>query len=382
MSPGVMTLEALASPVEIGDLVGRWRRRTRRWSNASQVLRRSDDLSIAGWFTAHSWQERIQLVREALVQAAPWAPLLRVLVPKRVGSTETRPIDMPTVLDATRVYRLHDWLQPHAETVLTPVAVAFRPGRAFSDTVLNAHREMATRPFAAVLDIRAFYDAISWRLLDDLIARLPAEERLQELLRALVRAEVVERGSGVLVPRTAGIAQGLSVSPVLANLVLAEFDRIVAAVTGKVGARIRRYCDDMLVLAPNLAALEHSVSVVRDRLAQLGFQVKDATGQLLDTRETPVLWLGLDLTPTAIDVPGSVIERKTQELQARYDLGILSEGGIEDSLAHRHRHYSRILGAERADHVDAAIRGGLLLGAHPMRRKEGIERLRELVTER
>lgn len=379
MTPDTMTLDRLATFGAVADLVGR--RPSKRWRKASQVVRRSDGISIFGWFTAHDAGERIRLVGEAVRAAAPWSPLLRVEVPKRPGSAETRPIDMPTVPDTARLYLIHDWLQRVAEAALTPVAVAFRPGRSFSDTVLGAQKVLKERPFAAVIDIKAFFNSAKWRLLDAVIGRLPAEERLKGLLRALVRAEVVERRSGVLVQRWAGIPQGLSVSPVLANLILAPFDRAVAKVIGKVGARIWRYCDDILVVAKTLAGLELALQVVRDRLAQLGLEVKDGTGQIVNTRETPVLWLGLAFTPADIDVPASVVQRKTSEIQDRHDQGILSAEGVDDSLIHRHKHYSRILGSDRADSLDATIRGGLHFGAHPTR-KEGIERLRELVTER
>lgn len=374
-----MTLERLASPMAVSMAVGA--RPSKRWLRPNPLLRRADNVSIYEWFVHHEPEERMRLLREAILEEKPWSSLFRLQIPKRPGSTEMRTIDMPTVLDAARLYLIHDWLQHHAETILTRVAVAFRPDRSFSDTILGVHQRMASLPFASVVDIKAFYDSIDWDRADAVIDALPADKRLQDLLGDLVRVDVVERNSGRPVSRTKGIPQGLSVSPVLANLFLAEFDRTVAQALGRVGARVWRYCDDILVLAPSLSALEHSSEVLRDRLSHLGLQVKSGTGLLRDTREVPVRWLGLSMSPTTIDVPAEVIERKTHDLQSRYDLGLLSLQGLEDSLLGKEKHYSRILGPERAREVIQATRAGLRCGS-PGPKKEGIELLKELVSVR
>lgn len=380
MNPSPMTLERLSHPLAVSELVGP--RASKRWRRANPLVRRADGISIHQWFIGMTAEKRIRLVREAMIEAVPWSTLLRIEIPKGSGKTDKRRIDMPTVLDAARLYLLHDWLHDHAETVLTRVAVAFRQGRSFSDTVLGVHRRMATLPFAMVVDIRAFYDSVAWERVDVVIASLPAAAEVQTLLRHLVRVDVVERTSGLKVLRSTGIPQGLAVSPVLANLFLATFDRFVAHAIGRVGARLWRYCDDILLLAPSLHALEHAGNVVRDRLSQLGLAVKPGTGLPHDTREHPVEWLGLSFTPEVVTVPDAVIESKTRDLQARVDAGILSLDGVEDTLTGRLTHYSRILGPDRALDVIAAMRAGLQYGAPPMGRKEGIALLRELVTER
>lgn len=376
-----MTLERLANPVAVHDLVGR--RPSRRWKRAIPVIRRSDGVSIAGWFGAHDEQSRVRLVRERILNRSAWSPLLRVSIPKRAGRGR-RQIDMPTVLDMSLLYLLNDWLQTYAEAFLTRAAAAFRPGRSFSDTILGVHGRLDRLPFAAVIDIETFFDAVSWRLLDGVIDVLPATDAVKECVRGLVRAEVLDRRTRQPILRASGIPQGLPVSPVLANLVLAEFDRHVTRVLGKHGSVMIRYCDDILVLASTMASLERGVIVVHDRLAALGLRAKETTGTKMDTRRDPVTWLGLSLSPATIEVPPAVVAAKVDELQARIDAGVLDGDALEDSLEHRERHYRRILGQDATDRAMASMREGLHLESLPSTTtgKEGIERLHYLVTDR
>lgn len=376
----VMTLKALASHERVARVVGR--KPTARWKTADPLVRRGDDYSIASWFKRHGPAERIAMVQRALVEAQVWTSLLRVLITKGPNTTEKRPIDMPTVLDQARLYVIYGWLCTYAETVLSKVAIAFRPGRSMSDTVGAIHGRMGTLVWAMPLDIRDFYGSLTWPRLDKLIAGLPAEDRVKQLLRALVRVEIVDRMTGTTVIRRRGVPQGLSVSPVLANLFMADWDRQVVQAIAKLGCRLWRYCDDILILAPSEGALGRAGAIVSERLERLELTLKSGTGGVVDLRSGPLTWLGLSWTVGGLDVPDSVIRAKSADLQGRYDNGLLTREGIEDSLAGRLGHYQRILDPTKAEEIINSMRGLLNLSGSPMRRKEGLERLREVTRER
>jgi hypothetical protein len=373
----LVTLEHLANSHEVFRLVGP--RSSPRWRSASPVLRRSDGVSLDSWF-AQPWQARVCALRAALATAGAWSPLLRVHVPKSSGGT--RPVDIPTVLDAGRLYILADWLADHAEKVLSPVAVAFRCGRQIADTVRQAQARMTTLPYASVVDIRDFFGQLGWRHVDGVIGELPAEPALQELLHQAIRTQVRDRASGHVVARTAGLPQGLSISPSLANLALTAFDRSVARAAGRLGARVLRYSDDILVSAPTSAALESTLEVVGDRLAVHRLVVKAGTGVRVDVREEPVVWLGLALSASGIAVPEAVVRAKSAQLRHAVDLGLLDAAAVEESLVARRNYYARIVGPAVADQVVASMREGIP-PRDPLRKgEEDIERLQRLVTER
>lgn len=379
-SSEIMTLSRLASHDAIQRVVGP--KRLDKWSNADQLVCRADGDCIYTWFTNHAAWERIELVKEAVENATPWSPLLRVLITKKPGSTTKRPIDMPTVLDQARLYVVQPWLSQHAESKLSGVAVAFRPGRTMVDTVGSVQARMATCPWAQVMDISDFFASLAWSRLDRVIQRLPAEEGVQHLLQSLVRVEIRERRTGRLIVRSQGVAQGLSVSPVLANLYMAEFDRDVTQRLAKLGVRLWRYCDDILVLAPTQGALERATAIIRERLATLDLLQKPGMPGPVDLRSEPVEWLGLAWTETTLDVPEGVIEKKAADLQGRYQSGLFTAEGVMDALRGKYEYYRRIIEPEKAAEVILAIAGKLDLSGVLPKQKEGIDRLREVILER
>jgi hypothetical protein len=380
MTPDVMTLAKIASYVTVDDLVGL--RPDKRWGRASLVTPRFDGVSVADWFEAFDAGERVELVREALRAGTPWQPLLRVNIPKRGRAGETRPVDMATVLDQARLYLLHDWLGAHAETALTRVAAAFRRGIRLDRVILNAQRRLADLPFAAVIDIRGFFDNLRWETVDGVLEALPANEDVRSLMQALTRVQVVDRRSGANVERSKGIPQGLSVSPVIANLALNEFDQQVANATSRKGCVLRRYCDDILVIGPTKDAVDEATKITRDRLAKLGLEIKPGMGATVDTRVEPIEWLGVTLFAKGICVSHRTTERKAQELQDMLDRGILSPMGTQDSLTSLEQYYRRILSGDSPQRVIRQIRDRLAMPSSPPhhQRKEDIALLRALVT--
>lgn len=373
----MMNLQQLASGPAVNRLVGK--RPDRRWGRACLTTPRSDGYSIASWFDRHSADERLRLVREAILDRKPWSSLLRVYIAKRAGYNDFRAVDMPTVLDQAVLYLLHDELVKHAEDVLTGVAVGFRQGMQMYQTILNAHQAMASRPFVAVLDIANFFGSIEWSPVDRVIDALIADHDVQDLLRKLVRLEVVEKHSGRLLPRRQGIPQGLSVSPVLANLVLNGFDRGVGHTLSKFGTRLRRYSDDICTASRSRALGDTAIEIITDRLERLGLTIKPGTGKLVDVRQEPAVWLGISFAPHGLDVPQATIDAKAARLQAKLEQGVLDGQGVEDSLISLDQHYRRIIGPERAQEVISSIRDRLDLSAVTQSRKEGTARLRELV---
>lgn len=355
----MMTLLGLAEHRDMARWVGS--RPDRRWNRRSPTLRGSDGHSRETWFDDHEPDDRVRLLRAALLEQRPWQPLLRVLLPKP-GKAVSRPVDFPTCLDQARIYVLADWLGGHAETVLSNQAVAFRRGRRFDrmlKTVANVIRKRGC-VWAAALDIRDFFGSLRWSRLDGILASLPADDAIQGLLRALVRVEVLDKASKLPVARGGrGIPQGLSVSPVLANLYLCDTDREMNQALSQLEAWVYRYCDDLLIIARSERAAVAAVEIVRDRLVQLGFALKEGMGSVLDVRSEPVTWLGLALSDQSIDVPPSVMQNKIDGFQQKATHGLLTAEGIEDSLAGLEAHYRNILLPNRCDEVMATMRRGI-----------------------
>jgi len=287
---------------------------------------------------------------------------------------------MPVVMDQARLYLIHDWLARPAEQVLTRVAVGFRPGVQMDQTILNAHQGMSERPFVAVIDIQHFFDSIAWLLVDRVIEGLPADRQIRSWLTRLVRAPIFERQSGRCVKRDCGIPQGLSVSPVLANLALNQFDRDIASLLSRFSCVVRRYCDDILVICPSSHAGDRAIRIVRDRLALLGLRIKPGTGMLRDIRREATSWLGIEFGPQGLRVPDATMRAKAASLQAGLDQGLIDSQAVEHTLSGLQQYWGRIVGSEQSEIAILSISEKLDIPALlPKTRAKGIDHLRELI---
>lgn len=98
--------------------------------------------------------------------------------------------------------------------------------------------------------------------------------------------------------QTFGIPQGTPVSGLYANIYLRTFDREMIAWCARVGGSYRRYSDDIALILPLGAKVQHVVAVVEKMLADFGLAMSvdktdtaDFVGGLLASA-TPIQYLG------------------------------------------------------------------------------------------
>jgi CRISPR-associated protein Cas1 len=162
---------------------------------------------------------------------------------------------------------LLEWLAEPVDRRLSPSAMGYRRGRSVQKAIAAAREAIeAGYRYTAQADIADFFPSID---LDRLEARLdellpPADTRLRQLLRKLLRAGALQDGE--LRPRRKGLAQGSPLSPLLANLYLAQFDAALSALD----AKLIRYADDFVILARSRAEAEQLLQMAQGELAGLG----------------------------------------------------------------------------------------------------------------
>jgi RNA-directed DNA polymerase len=177
-------------------------------------------------------------IREQLVSGTyKPRPVKRVEIPKPDGGV--RKLGIPTVLDRFVQQAVMQVLQGKWDRTFSDHSYGFRPGRSAHQAVAKAQQYIAAGyRWCVDLDLEKFFDRVSH---DKLVARIETrvgDQRMLKLIRAFLRAGVME--GGLVSPVDEGTPQGGPLSPLLSNIVLDEFDRELE----RRGLRFARYADD------------------------------------------------------------------------------------------------------------------------------------------
>ena len=176
-------------------------------------------------------------------------PVRRVEIPKPGGGK--RKLGIPAVVDRLIQQALLQVLNPIFDPTFSPSSFGFRPGRRAQDAVLKA-QEYIREGYAWTvdMDLAAFFDRVNHDMLMARVARKVKDKRVLRLIRAYLNAGVLE--NGVVVKSEEGTPQGGPLSPLLANILLDDFDRELT----KRGHKFVRYADDCNVYVKSRRAGE------------------------------------------------------------------------------------------------------------------------------
>src|SRR5271166_4344003 len=164
-------------------------------------------------------------------------PVRRVEIDKPDGGV--RKLGIPTVLDRFIQQAVMQVLQRRWDRTFSDHSYGFRPGRSAHQAVKQAQQYMAAGyRWVVDLDLEKFFDRVNHDKLMAKIAERVSDKGLLKLIRAFLRAGVME--GGLVSPVDEGTPQGGPLSPLLSNIVLDEFDRELE----RRGLRFARYADD------------------------------------------------------------------------------------------------------------------------------------------
>ena len=164
-------------------------------------------------------------------------PVKRVEIPKPDGGV--RKLGIPTVLDRFIQQAVRQVLQRSWDRTFSAHSYGFRPGRSAHQAVSKAQQYIAAGyGWVVDLDLEKFFDRVNHDKLMAKLARRISDKRLLKLIRAFLRAGVME--GGLVSPVDEGTPQGGPLSPLLSNIVLDELDLELE----RRGHRFVRYADD------------------------------------------------------------------------------------------------------------------------------------------
>ncbi len=209
-------------------------------------------------------------------------PVRRVEIPKP-GRSERRPLGIPAIKDRVVQAAAKIVLEPLFEADFADCSFGFRPKRSAHQALDAIKREVLRgRRWVIDADIRGFFDALDREILMQLVSERVSDRRVLKLLRAWLRAGVLERQT-LLHPET-GTPQGGVISPLLANVYLHALDRAWQRRAGRLGVLVR-YADDLVVVCYEQWQAEAALAELRALLADLGLELAEAKTRLVHLDE-------------------------------------------------------------------------------------------------
>jgi len=261
-----MTREAptLLDAALAGENVARAWRRVKANKGSAGV----DGLSIAAssaYLASHWPQIRGQLLDGTYRPQ----PVRRVQIPKSDGSK--RDLGIPTVTDRLIQQALLQVLQPLIDPTFSDHSYGFRPRRSAHDAVRRAQGYVREGYTVVVdVDLEKFFDRVNHDVLMDRLGRRIADRRVLRLIRHYLRAGVLV--NGVVQERHDGTPQGGPLSPLLANVLLDDVDKVLE----RRGHRFVRYADDCNVYVRSVRAGERVMAGLRKVYGALKLRVNEA----------------------------------------------------------------------------------------------------------
>ncbi len=242
--------------------------------------------------------KRLQNDMDKLKQGNYHVPKLRgYLIAKPDGGV--RPLAVPPIYDRMLQRAISQIISPALEQLMYQHSHGFRKGR--SRLTARYDIQAAWRAgyhWVYESDIKDFFDSVKLEALRDRLNALYYGDPIVDCIIDWMSADVIFQGEHI--KRNNGLPQGSPLSPLMANLMLDDFDSDMQ----QAGFFLIRYADDFVVLCKDPKQAEKAGQVAKQSLQEHGFKLHPDKTQI-SALQDGFKYLGyLFMNDMALDIGG------------------------------------------------------------------------------
>lgn len=170
-----------------------------------------------------------------------------IVFPKEKKDKSYREITIPTISDKIVAKTVADFEVRKFNSMLEPQSYAYRPHRSATQAVTVVENTIRKNNvnFVARIDIKDFFESLNHPILKNMLLQFGNPDEIVDLLMLFAKNRRFD-GVSLLTPES-GIPQGSPVAPVISNLYLDCFDKIM----NENQVSFLRYADDIIIFAEN-----------------------------------------------------------------------------------------------------------------------------------